>query len=162
ARDTVAVAALRQILAQPHRDLGLDAQAAIVAHGEFGAAVMDLAGEDRAVAGLVNPAQLLHDRRRQADLVAGDGAAPARDLDLLENGADRIGFVETRRHQLGRQDVGLPPLTEPRGDALRLFAKIQPSASRFTTEAPRTQRKTKRRSRLPGESRDPLIRGTSG
>jgi hypothetical protein len=125
ASDTVAITAFRQVLAEPHRDLGLDAQAAIIPNRQFGAAVMHLAGEDRAETRLVDTAQLLHDRRRQTDLVAGDGTAPARHFDLLENGADRIGVVEVARHQLGRQDVGLPPLAEQRGDALCLLLNIE-------------------------------------
>src|SRR5439155_25018930 len=102
--DAVAVAALWNVLPEAHRDLSLDPQAAVVLHREFGAAVMHFTREDSAVAWLVDAAQRLHDRRRQADLVAGNGAAPARHLDLLENGAHRVSFVEIGRHQLGRQD----------------------------------------------------------
>ena len=86
---------------------------------------MHLARKDRAVARLVDAAQLLHDRRRQPDLVAGDGAAAARVLDRLEFGADPVGLVEIGGHQLGRQNVDLPPLAEERGDALGLLPGIE-------------------------------------
>ena len=68
---------------------------------------MHLAREDRAVARLVDAAQFLHDRRRQPDLVAGDGAAAALHFDRLEFAADPIGLVEIGGHQLGGQDVDL-------------------------------------------------------
>ncbi len=108
---------------------------------------MDLAGEDRAVAWLIDAAQLLHDRRREPDLVPSNLAAPARDLDFLEGLPDRIGLAEVRRHQLRRQDVDLSPLAEQRGNPFGFLMRVQ-----FL----RLHRSSQNRS--PGESRDPLIR----
>src|SRR5260370_34293355 len=86
---------------------------------------MHLASENRAVARLVDAAQFLHDRRRQPDLEAGDGAAAARDTDRLEFLPDRIGLIEIGRRELGRQDVDLLPLAEQPGDALGFLLDVQ-------------------------------------
>jgi hypothetical protein len=75
--DPSPAATLWQILAEPHRDLGLDPEPTIAADRQLGASVVHLVCEDRAKARLVDAAQFLHDRRRQPDLVAGDGARPA-------------------------------------------------------------------------------------
>src|SRR4051812_7141750 len=91
---------------------------------------MYLAQEDRAVARLVDAAKTLHDRRRQPDLVAGDGAATAHSLDRLEFAADPIGLVEIGGHQLGRQDVDLPPLAKKPRNRLGLLPDIHLSSCR--------------------------------
>src|ERR1700731_245377 len=86
---------------------------------------MYLAFENRAVARLVDTAQFLHDRCRQPDLVSRDLASPARSLDRLESGADRIRLVEVRRYQLGWENVDLMPLAEQRGDAFGFLPGIE-------------------------------------
>ena len=70
---------------------------------------MHLAGEDRAEARLVDAAQLLHDRRRQSDFVADNGAAAARDRDVLECLPDCVGLVEIARQEVGGQNVDWLP-----------------------------------------------------
>src|SRR5207249_8154741 len=79
---------------------------------------------DRAVARLVDAAQLLHDRRGQPDLVARDLAAP-RPLNCFERGADRVSLGQVHRHQLGRQNIDLSALAEQRGNALGLLPGIE-------------------------------------
>src|SRR5260370_22390153 len=123
---------------------------------------MHLASENRAVARLVDAAQFLHDRRRQADLEAGDRAAAARDTDRLEFLPDRIGLIEIGRRELRRQDVDLLPLAEQRGDALGFLVDVQSILLLiFTTETRRAGRSYTQRShsrRKPG----PTLQRASG
>jgi hypothetical protein len=86
---------------------------------------MHLAREDRAVARLVDAAQLLHDRGGDRDLVAGDRAAPAALLERLKFAADGIGVGEIGGVEIGRQHVGLPALAEQPDNALRLLAAVE-------------------------------------
>ena len=78
-----------------------------------------------AVAGLVNAAEPLHDGRRQADLIAGDRAATARPLDLLECFPDRVGLVEIGRVKLGRQHLDGLAVAEQLDDPLGLLPWIE-------------------------------------
>src|SRR5206468_4007816 len=107
-------------------------------------AVVHLARKDRAVAGLRDPAQPLHDRRRQADLVACDGTSAGRLLDLLKAAADRISLLDARRIDLRRQDLGRPAAAEQFDDMFRLLPRIESGHSCLsalrTTEAQRAQR----------------------
>src|SRR5690242_3686428 len=121
----ISASALRQILAEPHRDLGFDPEPAIVSRRQFGAAVMHLTGKDRAVAWLVDAAQLLHDWRRQTDFVSNDLASSAGPLDLFKSRADGIGLVDICWEQLGGQNIDLMPLAEQRGDALSFLPRIE-------------------------------------
>src|SRR2546429_10015761 len=57
--DAISASALRQILAEAHRDFGLDPEPAVIPHRQFGAAVAHPRLEDRAVARLASPTHLL-------------------------------------------------------------------------------------------------------
>src|SRR5262249_13665482 len=80
--DPFASAAMRQIGAEPHRNLGLDPNPTEVRDPHLGWAAVDLALEHRAITRLVDTAELLHNWRREPDLVADHRAAPWR-LDRL-------------------------------------------------------------------------------
>jgi hypothetical protein len=120
-----AVGELGHVGAEPHRDLGLDRNPAIIRRPQPRRARVHLARENRAPAGFVDAAQLLHDRRRQRDLVAGDGAAPVRLLELLVGGADRVGLVEVGGVELGRQHLDAAAIVEEGEDALGLLVGRQ-------------------------------------
>src|SRR6516162_2084835 len=87
--------------------------------------MMDLAREDRAVTGLVDAAELLHDRGRQSDLVAGDRASAARLLDLLKGTLYHISLIEAPRVKLCGQYLGRPPAAEQFDDAFGLLPRIE-------------------------------------
>src|ERR1700756_4777853 len=115
----------RDVRAEAQHDLGLDPEAAVIAGAEFGLAVMHLARKDRTVARLRDPAELLHDRRCQADLIAGDRTSPNRLLDLLEAAPDRVSLLEARRIDFRRQDVGRPAAAEQFDDTFSLLPRVE-------------------------------------
>src|ERR1700730_3272326 len=100
--------------------------------------MMDFAREDRTIAGLVHPAELLHHRCRQADLVAGD-RAPARCLlDLLIGAPDRISLIEARWVDFRGQYFGRPAAAEQFNDALALLPRIEFRHKRLRGASPRS------------------------
>src|ERR1700736_2333123 len=101
--DLAGSAALRQVVAQPKGNLGFDPEAAVVRRCQFGSAVMDLLREDRAIAGLADPAEFLHDGCCKPDLVAGDGAPSSPLFDFPKCMPNGVSFVEVCRRKIGRQ-----------------------------------------------------------
>jgi hypothetical protein len=87
--------------------------------------VINLARKDRAVAGLADPAELLHDRRRKPDLVAGDGAPPLGFLDLLKSPPNSVSVVEILRIKLCRQYFDMLAAAEQFDYPLGLFPHVK-------------------------------------
>ena len=69
--------ALRQVAAEPHRQLALDAHVDEIGLGDPGRRAMDARGEDHAAAGMIDAHQLLHDLGGDGDLAPGDAAQAA-------------------------------------------------------------------------------------
>ena len=106
---------------------------------------MDLARENRAVAGLADPTELLHDRRRKPDLVAGDSAPPVGFLDLLKSPPNGVSFVEVCRVKIGRQYFDRLATPKQFDYAPSFFPRVKcghlySPRDFFTTEARRSQR----------------------
>jgi hypothetical protein len=87
--------------------------------------MMNLTREDRAVTGLVDPAELLHDRRCEPDLVAGDGAPPLGFLDLLKSAPNGVSLVEIQRIKLCWQYFDMLAAAEQFDNAPGLFSDIK-------------------------------------
>ena len=68
---------LRQVAAEPHRQLALDAHVDEVGLGDPGRRAMHARGEDHAAAGMIDAHQLLHDLGGDGDLAPGDRARAA-------------------------------------------------------------------------------------
>ncbi len=116
---------MRQVVAQPKGNLGFDPEAAIVAGRELGSAMMNLACEDRTVAGFVDPAELLHNRCRKPDLVAGDDAPSLPLFDFLKYAPNGVSFVEVCRIKIRRQYLDGSAPAEQFDDALGLFPHVK-------------------------------------
>ncbi len=105
---------------------------------------MHLARKDCPVARLPDPAELLHDRRRQADLVSSDGTSAGRLLDLLKRAPDRISLLEACRINLRGQDLCRPAASEQLDYTFGLLPRVEKGHSRLsallTTQAQRAQR----------------------
>src|SRR3954449_10022756 len=86
---------------------------------------MNLARENRPVARLPDPAELLHDRRRKPDLVAGDGTPPLGFLDLLKSPPNGVSLVEVLRIKLCRQYFDMVSAAEQFHDAPGLFPHVK-------------------------------------
>src|SRR5262249_20211495 len=101
------------------------AKATIIARGRRRTAMVNLTREDRTITGFVHAAEFLHHRRRQPDLVAGDGAAPLRRLDLLKPAPDRVSLVEVDRIQFGGQYLDRPAAAEQFHDSFGLLPYVE-------------------------------------